>query len=156
MALPLVGISLYAVSNLSLEVPGIVPIVAGTLLMGAGFGYFWGTRTEAFDRIESGRSGKVSDLDGNGAGELMSLLQDKSQLVADRYNLSKREAEVLPYILEGRSARVIANKLFISENTVRSHIRHILEKVGIRSKAELVDIIGELDEARPQNSILYG
>ncbi len=85
----------------------------------------------------------------NKPGELTTLLHDKSLVIAKQYKLSRRETEVLPFLLEGRSARIIAEKLFVSENTVRSHIRHILEKVGIRSKAELIDIANALDNGFP-------
>jgi DNA-binding NarL/FixJ family response regulator len=52
--------------------------------------------------------------------------------------LSSREREVLQLIAEGRSTKQIANQLFISGKTVETHRRHIMEKLGVESIAELV------------------
>jgi LuxR family maltose regulon positive regulatory protein len=50
--------------------------------------------------------------------------------------LTRREAEVLGQLAEGRSNREIAENLFISEVTVKVHVRHIFEKLGVRSRTE--------------------
>jgi DNA-binding NarL/FixJ family response regulator len=52
--------------------------------------------------------------------------------------LSARETEVLRYMAEGRSTGDIAATLFLSVHTVRSHVRHILQKLGAHSKLEAV------------------
>jgi len=54
---------------------------------------------------------------------------------------AKREAELLPFIARGRSARVIADALFVSENTIRTHTRRILEKTDLHSKQQVIDLI---------------
>jgi DNA-binding NarL/FixJ family response regulator len=50
--------------------------------------------------------------------------------------LSKREREVFELLAAGRSNRDIADALFISEVTVKVHVRHILEKLGAKSRTE--------------------
>jgi ATP/maltotriose-dependent transcriptional regulator MalT len=50
--------------------------------------------------------------------------------------LSRREEEVLRLISVGFSNAAIANELYISEATVKVHVRHILEKMGARSRTE--------------------
>ncbi len=52
-------------------------------------------------------------------------------------NFTERELEVLRVLVTGISNAEIAKKLFISENTVREHIRHLLEKTGCKSRTEL-------------------
>ncbi|HZD72580.1 MAG TPA: response regulator transcription factor [Actinomycetota bacterium] len=52
--------------------------------------------------------------------------------------LTPRERDVLERIARGLTNRQIAGELFISPNTVETHRRHILEKLGARSRAELV------------------
>lgn len=52
--------------------------------------------------------------------------------------LTPREEEVLSLIARGLTNRQIAEQLFISVNTVETHRRHLLEKLGARSRAELV------------------
>ncbi|BDE95437.1 hypothetical protein CE91St30_07700 [Raoultibacter timonensis] len=42
---------------------------------------------------------------------------------------------------KGRSAPFIADSLFISKGTVKTHTRHIYDKMGVHSKQELLDII---------------
>lgn len=50
--------------------------------------------------------------------------------------LSEREREVLELVAQGLSNKQIAAKLFISENTVRNHLRNILEKLHLHSRVE--------------------
>lgn len=52
--------------------------------------------------------------------------------------LSSRETEVLDLMMAGCNYKVIAGKLFISTNTVRTHIAHIYEKLHINSKVQLM------------------
>lgn len=59
--------------------------------------------------------------------------------VEDSYGgLTAREREVLILIGEGLSDREIAEKLFISPSTVQTHRAHIMEKLHLRSRAELI------------------
>ena len=66
---------------------------------------------------------------------------DVLEQIASYYGLTRREAEVLPYLARGRSAKVIAEALFVSESTVRTHTRRILEKTALHSKQDLIDLI---------------
>lgn len=50
--------------------------------------------------------------------------------------LTEREMDVLRLLAEGLPNRLIAERLFISENTVRNHVRHILDKLRVRSRTE--------------------
>ncbi len=50
--------------------------------------------------------------------------------------LSSREREVLALLAEGLRNREIAERLVVSEPTVKTHVRHILEKLRIRNRAE--------------------
>lgn len=55
-----------------------------------------------------------------------------------RTELTGRELEVLTMVGEGLTSREIADRLFISENTVRNHVRNILDKLGLNSRFEAV------------------
>jgi DNA-binding NarL/FixJ family response regulator len=54
--------------------------------------------------------------------------------------LTDREMEVLKLVAKGMNNREIARELFISENTVKNHVRNILEKLQIHSRMEAVMI----------------
>jgi two-component system NarL family response regulator len=61
---------------------------------------------------------------------------ERQQLPAPR--LTEREMEVLKLVAQGMNNRDIAKELFISENTVKNHIRNILEKLHLHSRMEAV------------------
>jgi len=52
--------------------------------------------------------------------------------------LSRREREVLSLVAEGLNNRAIASRLYISENTVKNHVRNIHEKLGVHNRMEAV------------------
>jgi DNA-binding NarL/FixJ family response regulator len=54
--------------------------------------------------------------------------------------LSKREVEVLQKVAGGNRNSDIATLLFISEETVKGHIKHIMEKLGASDRTEAVAI----------------
>jgi DNA-binding NarL/FixJ family response regulator len=62
--------------------------------------------------------------------------EEKEQLPAPR--LTPREMEVLRQVAQGLNNRDIAKALFISENTVKNHVRNILEKLHLHSRMEAV------------------
>ena len=51
---------------------------------------------------------------------------------------TKRELEILHLIGDGYSTKQIAEKLYISINTVETHRRHLLEKLGVKNSMELI------------------
>ncbi len=53
--------------------------------------------------------------------------------------LSKRETEILQYLCKGRSRPYIAETLYLSENTVRTHSKNIYTKLGVHNRQELLD-----------------
>jgi DNA-binding NarL/FixJ family response regulator len=62
--------------------------------------------------------------------------EEKQQMPAPR--LTDREMEVLQLVAQGLNNRDIAKELFISENTVKNHVRNILEKLHLHSRMEAV------------------
>lgn len=55
-------------------------------------------------------------------------------------NLTEREVEVLRQVADGNRNRDIAKNLFISEETVKVHIKHIMEKLGASDRTQAVSI----------------
>lgn len=70
--------------------------------------------------------------EGNGAfGEAL-------ERIITRYNLSRREAQVALCCTEGLSNAEIGERLFISPETTKSHLRHVFVKCGVRRRTELI------------------
>ena len=76
------------------------------------------------------------------AGKLLDvtnqLLRHEELLQARKPTLTGREIEVLELVAQGNTSREIGDLLFISENTVKNHIRNILDKLGLHSRNEAV------------------
>jgi two-component system nitrate/nitrite response regulator NarL len=62
--------------------------------------------------------------------------------------LTPREREVSWLLARGASNREIAETLMISENTVKTHVSHVLEKLGIESRRQVADYVHHLDRMR--------
>lgn len=71
---------------------------------------------------------------------------------SDIYGFSARQRDVLKYLSRGRNAPYIAETLFISESTVKSHIYSIYKKSGIHSSQELIDRIERLGKESDHRS----
>ncbi len=69
-----------------------------------------------------------------------------ARAIAQRYKLTARESEVLPLIIKGRTIARIQEELFISQGTVSTHTRHIYQKVGVKNRQELLDLIDEMKD----------
>ncbi|HYZ11578.1 MAG TPA: response regulator transcription factor [Actinomycetota bacterium] len=69
--------------------------------------------------------------------QAMTRRQDERQPLAPP-RLTDRELEVLGLVAQGKGNRDIATELYISENTVKNHIRNILEKLQLHSRMEAV------------------
>lgn len=57
------------------------------------------------------------------------------------YSLTKREGEVAEQLSRGYTYKMIAEHLFLSENTVRTHIANIYSKVGVKNKSDFIRIL---------------
>lgn len=67
---------------------------------------------------------------------LRDLLRHQGASAGRRTELTGRELEILTLVGEGQTSREIADQLYISENTVRNHVRNILDKLGLKSRFE--------------------
>jgi DNA-binding NarL/FixJ family response regulator len=76
------------------------------------------------------------------ARKVLNKMQSVQKIIkpeqAPDYNLTPREKDVLACIVEGLSYKMIADKLFISYETVRSHVKKIYEKLHVASLTEVV------------------
>lgn len=68
-------------------------------------------------------------------------LEGKTADICRVFELSKREAELFSLLARGYDNQAIEQELFISKNTVKSHVYHIYTKLGVHSKDELLSFI---------------
>ncbi len=87
-----------------------------------------------------------------GAQPPVSPLDQRCQQLSDRYKLSAREAEVFRYLAQGHTRASIAKRLFVSENTVREHVKSIYKKLHIHSKQQLIDMVDADREAEASSN----
>ncbi|MBA2360019.1 MAG: response regulator transcription factor [Actinobacteria bacterium] len=73
----------------------------------------------------------------SGAGEVIPFAAPLKELEQEP---TARELEVLQLISEGLVNREIGHRLFLSEETVKSHVRHLLAKLHARSRAHAVAV----------------
>lgn len=72
------------------------------------------------------------------ARRLLHMVRGKEAKPANDLNLTRRELDILQWLVEGLSYKKIAEKLFISPLTVQSHIKNIYEKLQVHSKSAAV------------------
>lgn len=103
--------------------------------------------TSALTRIAAG--GTVVDAD------LVTMLLRARSDDTPLGSLTERETEVLRFMAEGMSDRGIATTLFVSTNTVGTHIRHIFSKLGLANgvadNRRVLAVLEYLQRARPRS-----
>ena len=77
-------------------------------------------------------------MSANIARKVIESFQHHTHHTKEDYQLTTRESEILHSLIEGMSYKKLAEKYFISISTVRTHIRHIYEKLHVNSKAQAV------------------
>lgn len=65
----------------------------------------------------------------------------KCETVANTFLLSRRETEILLFLAKGHNAAYIQEKLYISEGTAKTHIRHIYRKCDVHSQQDLMRMV---------------
>lgn len=81
--------------------------------------------------------GGQSVFGGEIIGKIPVLMQAKEEFDYGKYDITEKEQDIIGLVAEGLSNREIAEKLFLSEGTVRNYISVILEKLGLRDRTQL-------------------
>ncbi len=88
--------------------------------------------------------GKLATQAG-GEAEIADRVSKRCRQLAEHYGLSSRETEVMELLARGYTGPAIAEALFISENTMRTHSRRIYAKLGIHKKQELLVLLDQFE-----------
>ncbi len=89
---------------------------------------------EAIKEIHGGGSPMSDQI----ARKVVQAFQQMGKSAKETENLSEREVEILDYLSKGYQDKEIADKLFLSVKTVRTHLRNIYKKLHVRSRIEAV------------------
>ncbi len=92
---------------------------------------------EALDAIQRGEGVVPTRL----AGNLLKEFRDQAARVvqgSEEDVLSAREHDVLNQVAQGLTNKEVADQLFISENTVKYHMKNILDKLHLRNRAQVI------------------
>lgn len=81
--------------------------------------------------------GGQSVFGGEIVGKLPVLMQSKDEFHYSQYDINEKEQAIIELVAEGLSNKEIAEKLFLSEGTVRNYISVILEKLALRDRTQL-------------------
>lgn len=68
-------------------------------------------------------------------------VRSRCERLARIHGLSDREFDVLELLAKGHTRVSVAKRLYVSENTVRVHVKNIYAKLGIHSKQQLIDLV---------------
>ena len=77
--------------------------------------------------------------------EFRDRLSKQCTLVKKHYKLSDREAEIMEMMARGSTVPRVAQKLMVSENTVRTHTKRIYAKLDIHKKQEMLDLLSSFN-----------
>lgn len=83
---------------------------------------------------------------GNDAVRGGGRFRGKCETVANTFLLSRRETEILFFLAKGHNAAYIQEKLYISEGTAKTHIRHIYRKCDVHNQQDLMRMV---EDAQP-------
>ena len=91
---------------------------------------------EAIKEVAEGGSPMTPSI----AAKVLKMFKDQNPKAntGNNFDLSSRENEILSLLVDGLSYKLIADKLFISYETVRSHVKKIYEKLHVASLTEVV------------------
>jgi DNA-binding CsgD family transcriptional regulator len=92
-------------------------------------------------RLRSFALGSVKP--GRGGTHVMIMIEPVSrkenlEKIAGRFQLSRREVEVVQCLLQGLTNPAIAAALYISPQTVKTHVKHIMRKMGVSTRNQIV------------------
>lgn len=106
-------------------------------------------RTSACAVVAFGRGGRA-----RASGRLRALveryrenedsIEQRCARAARAFDLTRREEELLGLLLEGKTRSEMARQLYVSNDTVKTHLRNLYRKTGVSGKAELLETLSEM------------
>lgn len=91
---------------------------------------------ELLEQIKKAVQGKMVLSEAVNAALAEAIRRPVEKAATDLSQLTNREQEILELIAKGRSNKLIARELDISDGTVKVHVKHLLKKLNLRSRVE--------------------
>ena len=88
-------------------------------------------------------AGNAPLADASRATDLLDTLQRRIDSISSEYGLTPREREVAFLTVQGFSCAYIADKLVVSESTVRFHQKNLYKKLDVHSRNEFIELVGQ-------------
>lgn len=117
-----------------------IPLIAALLVLYALSMAYAGMQRREKPHGEQG-AGETADAAGEAVAASDASLEQRCEAIVRRFELSPRESDVLVAFAHGRNVAYLAERLCLSENTIRSHSKSLYTKLGIHSKQELLDLV---------------
>ena len=89
---------------------------------------------EAIEEVHKGGSPMTPEI----ARKVTNYFRSLPQPSPEAATLTRREREILEHLAKGSRSKEIADKLYVSTDTVHTHLRHIYEKLHVHSRGEAV------------------
>jgi DNA-binding NarL/FixJ family response regulator len=131
---------LSAVRELEFEMRAVRAGASGFLEKSAGFASI----AHALTLVAAGESVISRDMTRHLVDRLRRTPEDGNGMRPVKSSLTDREWEILDLICSGASTREMADELFLSSETVNSHVKRILRKLGVHSRSEAVEMAAQL------------
>ncbi len=82
--------------------------------------------------------------------------QEQTRLICEfsiTEKLTEREGEIAALLIKGKTYRMIAGELHVSENTVKTHVKNIYSKAGVQSRTELMNLLLDIHTPTTESEI---
>ena len=103
--------------------------------------FFGGNAVEEVGHVVRNDESGGSSVSAPSTQVVVGSIERSVEHLAAHHGLTPREQEVFVLLAQGRSSTFISKELFISTNTVRKHIAHVYEKLGVHSRQELLTLV---------------
>ncbi|WP_139652436.1 helix-turn-helix transcriptional regulator [Raoultibacter phocaeensis] len=139
----LVGTSLGHLTNgLLIADPILVPGTVVLVVLAFSAFNLLVLRTFSFEKtIEGVEAVPVFERIEDPGSEQTDAIEAQCARIAERFALTERETDVFNLLAKGRNVPFIEEELIISRNTIKTHIKHIYQKMDLHSQQELIDMV---------------
>ncbi len=136
--------------------PVAMQVVAGLLIVSFAAYSLIGLKEFSFIDTIKGVTKVVDELPPSVQEASHATLEQACESIASRCSLTPREREVFEMLARGRDSFYIQERLTVSRNTVKAHVKHIYAKLDIHAHQDLLDMVEQEMESSEHSSLSAG